>query len=83
MLLQKKPIQLLAYIHSIDRAILLVDSIVCVFDTTKFDISTGHDRLKNSHTFCVNERVAGGHPFSHQVMSEKCYGEFILHQLLL
>lgn len=70
--IQKKPIQLLKYVPAIDQLVILVDGLVCVFDTTTFDLSNRHEKLKNAHTFCVDEQKDRSNPFSQQV-SCNCY----------
>ena len=58
---------MLKYIPAIDRMIVLVDGIVYVLDTTSYEISNNHEKLKNAHTFCINELRDRANLFSQQV----------------
>ncbi|XP_067944461.1 transforming growth factor-beta receptor-associated protein 1-like [Watersipora subatra] len=63
----KKAIQQLSYIPCLDKAILLIDGVVCVFDTVKCDLSSSHDRLRNVHSFSVDMQRDNANPFSRQI----------------
>lgn len=65
--LQKKPIEELKFVPAFNKLVVLIDSVIGVLDATKFDLSSSHDKLKNVHTFSVNEDTDKANPFGRKV----------------
>jgi len=67
-LFQRRPILQIKYVPTIDRLVMMIDNVVHVVDTLRYAISNSHDKLKNAHSYSVDEQEDKSNPFGRQVI---------------